>query len=557
MKFIKIYLAQTALTALLVLSMISFLSCSTPKQAAKNQISAQTKVANTSLMIDAKRAEFKNDLPEAIELLAKILKTDPDNHAAMHELARIYQYSNRDKAIVLSEKACSIDANNKWYLQHLATLYTSDNQHDKAAKVLMRIIDLDPSNKQNYFNLANSYIDSKDWARAIKTYQLIEVKFGYDRNIILQRKQIYLKKGDFDAAIKELKLLITREPENKDIHGMIAEIYHSQGKVDDAMFHFQEILKIDPDDGKVRLSLADFYKSQGQTAKEREELIKAMISNSLDIDSKIAALLKVYEKSNTDFELRTTANIMLEALRVSNPDNPKTMAMNADFLFREGKKKEALDFYLKAIEKDSTRFLIWEQVVFIQMELKDYSSAEKNSKKALIMFSQNPNLFYANGYSNYMLGKHQEARAALMIGQNFVYSKERKVDFMRLIAILHDSLGDTRTAQIYFDKAMTISPLNSSTLEAYSWFLLEQNKFEEAKLMAIKLVEIEMENDAYIYLLAKIFQAEGNLDESAKWIESGLGFNPRSKILLKLYSDHYKLKGDEAKSKYYLDKYVE
>lgn len=548
--------SKTTTEILILLVAILLFSCSAKKQVS-NEMSKETKVAITSLMIDAKRAEFRNDLPEAKKLLEKILVTDPTNHAAYHELSRIYQYSNPGLALELSKKACELDNTNKWYKLQLANLYKSSSQFDKSADIMSQIIDLEPNNIQNYYNLANLYIDAEKWSDAIKTYNIIEDKFGFDRNISLQRKQIYLKKGDFSSALKELNSLSAREPSNKELHGMIAEIYHSRGNDDAALEHFQAILEIDPDDGKVHLSLADFYRHKGNKDQEYNELILAMKSRSLDVDSKIAALLKVYDKSNADTTLLVTARAMLKAINSTMVNDPKIYAINADFLTREGKSSEALEFYLKAIELDSARFLIWEQIAFIEIGLNKYVEAAAHSRRALSMFAQNPNLYYANGLANYKLGNFVDAKTSLMLGQNFIYSKERKVDFLKLIAVVNDSLGDKESAQLYFDKALTIAPLNVELIESYSWFLFGKGQLTDAESFAVSLIGLEPRNDNFMYLLAKILFSEGKTKESSLWIESGLAINANNKLLLKLYSDYFKAIGDESKYQYYLQKSVE
>lgn len=533
-------------------------ACSTTKKGQKDILSKAAYYANTSLFIDAKRAEYQGNMQEAEQLLNKVLKTDPNNHAAAYELSRLLPKKDMEVAISFAERANKLAPDNKWYLMNLVHLYSYTKDYKKAACAGRKLIKSYPDDIQNYYRLVNIYLKDSDFDNALYTYYQIENKFGFDPDNVLRRKDIFFKLGDYQKASKEMELLIEAYPNEKRYYGIAADIFMADGKEKKAMEYYKKILEIDPKDGKVHLVLSSYFFSQGQKQKSFDEMKKGFRSPTLNVDSKISMMMKFYKITSDnpdDFSLQKQADTLLDILYKEHPNDPKVLAMKGDFLARNKQWKEALEAYQKVIEIDSSKYLIWEQLILISKELKDYSAMQNYSGRALLLFSQYPIVYYFHAQSNYYLGQYNVANASLNLGLSFVYKPQQKVEFYTLMGIVRDSLHQYKEAGTSFEKALIEDANNAPLLAEYAAHLVLINEdLDKAEAYAKKALELSSNTPKYFYTYALVYYAKKDYSKSLIWVENGLKIAPENPFLNNLKGKILLQTGDKEKALLFLNK---
>ena len=486
---------------------------------------SEAEVKSSSSLLEARRLLLSGERELAFRSLKKAVEQNPNNDAAYFEMSRIMQYSKKSAALDLAleygNKAVSIDKQNVWYHQNLIAIYKKQKDYTSAAKEARLLINLEPHSKDHYYQLANMYIYAEDYKSAIKTYSELEKHFGFEEGVVKQRKQIYLKLGDYKNALKEVEHLIAHEPNNKKYYGMAADISMAMGNYNQAYTYAEKILSIDPNDGRVHLVLADYYRAKGDSAESYQQVKLALGSPNLEVDTKIKVLLKYFDKTETDSK-RQAEELMDIALN-TNPQSPKLLALKADYLNKYEKYKEAIVYFRKVIALDSTRYLVWEQMLLVEERLHDYQSMANESGRALKMFPQQPALYLFSGKANVEIANYSKAEEHLRMGLNFVFEEKSKSDFYGLLAESEFRQHKNGDAEDYFKRAIKGNPTNAEALNYYAYFLAFSGKeFERAEQMSEQAVKMNPQRADFAYTYAYVLFKSGQKAKAKTWINKAL-----------------------------------
>jgi len=108
-----------------------------------------------SLFYSALSKKTIDDNAGASDLFGQMLQIDPQNDAAMYELASLKKSKNNyNEAQPLLEKAVTIKPDNIWYWSSLADVYEKSNDIGKLENVFTQLIRLDPERIDHYYDKA-------------------------------------------------------------------------------------------------------------------------------------------------------------------------------------------------------------------------------------------------------------------------------------------------------------------------------------------------------------------------------------------------------------------
>jgi len=517
------------ITFLLAL-LIGFTSCKSTQKTATTKDEQVSPYELTNIFLGAKRDLLKGKRSSALDGFAKCISLEPNHDASYYEMARIYEYENPNKSIELISKAASIDPNNIWYKEFQIRLYKDQREYDKALAVNKELIKLQPENKNYYYQRANLYIYKKDNKNAGKTYDKIIELFGYEQGVLDQQKQIYLSNGEYKKALVVLKELIAHNPKNKSYYGMVAEIYLSQGDTESAMEYYKKILAIDPNDGYVHFALADFYSSKGEKQESFEELKKGMAEPSLDIDSKMKVLVQLQNVAKADSSITPYFEELLLIATKVHPKEPKILAVNADYNFNNGETELAIDYYKRILAVDSSKFVIWEQLLIVANNISDTEDLLNYSERAIHLFPQQASLYFYNAVANADLGNWKEVKFKAKMGSNFLYKKTEKAVMLSLRAKAEMHLGEIDDAVANYNTALMLDPENIDIVRDYAYCLaLNKRDMSRAIAMAKKALEIDNDNPYSVYVYAYSLYQNGQKEEANKWVKPALIKYPNNK----------------------------
>jgi len=496
---------------------------------------------NTQIFIEAKKQMILGDVDKAEKLFQTCIETNPADGASYYELSRINLARKQyEIAIEQAGKAVDADPMNEWYMIHLASLYKQTSQFTEAAAVMEDLLSKYPDRYEYYNDLAVTYLFSRDYDKAIDVYQKVEDKYGINEETSIQKHKVYLLQNNQEKAIAEIENLVIAFPTEPQYHSMLAELYMASGQTEKALSSYNRVLELDPGNPYIHISLSDYYRKTGDYQKSYNYLKQGFSNPELDIDTKVNILLAYYtaiefydEKKEEAFEL---SGILIE----THPDNPKAYSIRADLLFQAKDFGKAREDLRKVISLDSSRYLVWEQLLFTEAELQDFASMKLESKRAIDLFPQQPLPYLFNAVANFQDKDFTAAISSLEKGIRFVIDNEL------LLAQFHSYLGDAyhetknneKAFQAY-EKALKINPENSIVLNNYAYYLsLENLELEKALQMAEKAIELDPDNgsnqDTYGWILYKLERYE----EAKEWVGKAIkNHNEENSVVLEHYGD--------------------
>lgn len=379
---------------------------------AQSQYYTPEEIEVEKLLIDASRESLLRNYEKSIVILKEAQKIDANNAAVAFQLGRLYNSrGDVEKAIKNMKVAVEFGKNNEWYYKELLEVYRHTGRYKDALELCEKLVAVKPNDKINYYDWAWYYAVQNKFSKAIKVYDKTEKKFGYDGGIAQKRHRLYLVMGDKKKAANEYLNLIKAFPRNVEYHFLLADFYEQYEERKKAENVYRDILKIDPGNGEATLALASkSSKNKGDFA-YLEALTPVFEKEEVGIDLKIGKLLPIIQKiANTaDVALADDALRLSEILEKVHPGEAKAYAASGDILYHSNRLEPALTKYKNSLALTESNFFIWENLLYIYLELKQYDKLLQESEEAMDIFPNKAVLYYLNGKASAQLDKNDDA----------------------------------------------------------------------------------------------------------------------------------------------------
>lgn len=486
-------------------------------------------------------AKILGNFEEAVYLFEQVLKLDPENHAAMFELATIFfDTKENNKAMHFAGHAAKLDTQNKWYKVLYAKTLSTGWDYQSAARVYKELITLDPEQPEYYFELAFMQEQTNDAKEAIKTYDQLEQLIGIDENVILQKHRLYLGLNKLEAAANEIQKLIGHTQDNERYWNMLAETYQNNGMTDKAFEVYNAMLTQYPDHPAATFALAKHNQSKGNREAYLSFMRKAFANPALSIDIKIGHMLGYVDKMPTDSTARNDAIMLSELMTIAHPAEAKAYAMFGDLLFNAGMLEEALVQYTKSFDYNDGIYQVWQQVFFIHADLRQFDLLDQATLESLDIFPNQPAIYLFNGIAKSNLNQYTGAikmfDQALMIAAG---NPMLEADILANMGDTYHAMGNNIASDTCYENSLSRNPNNVIVLNNYSYYLaLRNEKIKQAEEMAAKANQLSPGNASFMDTYAWVLFRSGKYAEAKKWIEKAIAAGGTTNaVLLEHYGD--------------------
>lgn len=255
-------------------------------------------------------AEHRGDWNEAIQLLEKVAKGEPDAGVYLRLSYYYSQVGRYADAVKVLEKLVAFQPGNTDFLNYLALAYEQNNQLPDAEKTLKKVLEIDTASPEPHFQLATLYDRMGKWDQAEKELKTaIQIKpdfavalnyLGYtyaDRGIKLDEAEallndavglepdnpayldslgwLYYKQGKLQKATDFL-MEATRRTRDSLIFDHLADVQNAKGDVVAAYLAWDESLRVDPTAKGIASKMAKALKRMPPTRKVEAFLKRAM-----------------------------------------------------------------------------------------------------------------------------------------------------------------------------------------------------------------------------------------------------------------------------------------
>lgn len=487
-------------------------------------------IALQEKFIDANRERILGNYDKAAALYEAILKEDPNNHAVAYELSRVYDTLDKgDKALELIRKSISIAPDNEWYQRFLADVYQKQGKNLEAAALYEGLVKKEPDNEYFYHRWAYFLLRANDYTKALKVYDDLEKRTGISEDIIRRKHSLYVGLGNNKKAAEELERLIAAFPSNPDYYHTLASFYEQLGENEMAKQIYRRLLEVTPDDPRAAMAMAGTPKGGGAASGEvqyLQSLRPIFEKTDVSIDLKIQKLMPFIAKvADTGDTMLAAATLELtQILETIHPDEAKAYAASADLLYYTGNKMKALDKYKKTLDLDDTVFLVWEQVLRIYEENKDFANLRKASESAMDIFPNKAFLYYMNGIANDELNRPEDALDVLEQATRMAGNEKQlllKIQIRK--GLIYSDLKQIEKSNQSFEQALKLNPKDPDVLNEYSYCLaLRGENLEKAKTMAKQANDLAPNNAAYQATYGWVSYKSKDYKTAKEWLKKAL-----------------------------------
>ncbi len=464
-----------------------------PTLVAQPGTTTESTVQLEEIFIDGTREKLLGNYEKAEAKFREVLQKDPANGAASYELARVYDaLKKQDEALSSAKKAVELEPTNVWFRMYFADLCQRNGKDKESAAQYEQLVKMEPKNHEYYFKWAYHLVRASQPSRAIEVYEKLEKLTGVNPEVARHKHTLYMGLGDYKNAGKEIEDLIAAFPNDTEYRHLLAIFYEQIDEKAKARETYQQILRINPNDARAGIALAEEGKSDDIRFLHS---LKPIFENpNTDIDTKIKEIIPYVSRlaETGDKNLGVTLLALASVIERVHPNSAKAHSVLGDVLYHSGDKMKALDQYQKTLKLNDKVWSVWEQLLYLYAELKDYDNLIATSEAALDIFPNQALAHYLNGVGYNGKGKHSEASGSLQQALMMSSKNPRlRYDVLTETGITWFFLKQYPKSDAAFEEALKINDKAPAALKSYSFCLASRGEnLEKAKSLATRLNEI-------------------------------------------------------------------
>lgn len=537
---------------LLSFSIISGIATGLSAQKNNQAIKEERKMLEYKMhFFEASKQKMLGNLSLALENYKKAAELNPECGVCYYESANLY-YVNGDfvTALIHAREAVKIDPKNVYYNLLLAGMYEKNGMASSSVDVYKSLLKLYPDRLDIYLDYCMLLSAIGKYSDALKEFNKLEKKEGVSEMVILEKEKIYMAQGKPEKALGEIMKLVEANPKEPRYYGMLAESYTNLQQYDKATEAYEKLLEIEPDNGHIHLSLAEFYRVQNNPEKSFEELKLAFGSTMIESETKIKLLLAMFS-GTTDADTKEKIYQLISNMLLAHPDDPKAHTIYADYLIRDKRYKEARDQLLIVSQTEKNNYTIWEQLILLNIEIRDYSELTNASSEALEYFPNQPVIYLYNGIGNLYSGGNEKAIEVLNKGLGITRNDDDlRLQFLSNLAEAYHRTKKYQKSDSLFSEAIKIDPDNIPVLNNFSYYLaLRSENLDKALSMSEKCIKAEQNNSTFLDTYAWVLYKMGNIENALIYIKKAIanGGN-KSAAIVEHYGDILYKSGKESEA---------
>ena len=290
-----------------------------------------------------------NQKKEALEILNKLTKEQPEFLEAFHLLANINEdLKEYEESKDILEHIVNIKADDSKAKYNLARIYQYHfNKKKKALELYKEALDIDKQNYKIWNALGNVQIELKEYDDALDTLTQITKKFPDDFSNLKKLAEVQLVLGLFDMS-EDIILRAIKLNSNQNILNLLALCYLNQGRYDES------------DDISNKVINYRLYNDEERIAYKR-----LLISKVYQQDCDHKELIPIFEKYNKDLgrkekikeiEFKKKKKIRIGFVSSEFRKHAMSNLIHALFVFKD---KKNFEHYCYSSYKDEDEITEW------------------------------------------------------------------------------------------------------------------------------------------------------------------------------------------------------
>ena len=564
----KIKIGWLFVTVLMLTSCGGIRSVRTAKSTAKADgaslmketlLSAEQQRKYDYFFLEAMRMKGKNEYDAVFGLLQHCLDINPTASSALYEISQYYMFLRQvPQGQVALEQAVAFAPDNYWYSQGLVSLYQQQNELDKAAALLEKMVTRFPSKQDPLFSLLDIYSRQEKYNDVISTLNRLEKRLGKNEQLSMEKFRIYLQMKDDKKAFQEIESLVQEYPMDMRYQVILGDVYLQNGKKQEAYDAYQKVLAVEPDNPMALFSMASYYEQTGQKELYQQQLDTLLLNKKVTSDTKISVMRQVIAENEQSSAKDSTQVIALfDRMMKQDMDDPQIPMLYSQYLLSKNMEQEAVPVLEQVVDLDPTNKAARLMLVSAAVKKEDYKQIIKVCEPGIEATPDALELYYYLAIAYHQAEQGDSVLSVCNRALEHITPDTRKEvisDFYSIMGDIYHTKKQMTEAYAAYDSALVYNPSNIGALNNYAYYLsVERRDLDKAEEMSYKTVKAEPNNSTYLDTYAWILFEKGNYAEARIYIDNAMkNDGEKSDVIVEHCGDIYFMTGDvEGALKYW------
>ena len=509
--------------------------------------------------LEAMRMKGKNEYDAAFGLLQHCLDINPTASSALYEISQYYMFLRQvPQGQVALEQAVAFAPDNYWYSQGLVSLYQQQNELDKAAALLEKMVTRFPSKQAPLFSLLDIYSRQEKYNDVISTLNRLEKRLGKNEQLSMEKFRIYLQMKDDKKAFQEIESLVQEYPMDMRYQVILGDVYLQNGKKQEAYDAYQKVLAVEPDNPMALFSMASYYEQTGQKELYQQQLDTLLLNKKVTSDTKISVMRQVIAENEQSSAKDSTQVIALfDRMMKQDMDDPQIPMLYSQYLLSKNMEQEAVPVLEQVVDLDPTNKAARLMLVSAAVKKEDYKQIIKVCEPGIEATPDALELYYYLAIAYHQAEQGDSVLSVCNRALEHITPDTRKEvisDFYSIMGDIYHTKKQMTEAYAAYDSALVYNPSNIGALNNYAYYLsVERRDLDKAEEMSYKTVKAEPNNSTYLDTYAWILFEKGNYAEARIYIDNAMkNDGEKSDVIVEHCGDIYFMTGDaEGALKYW------
>ena len=522
-------------------------------------LSAEQQRKYDYFFLEAMRMKGKNEYDAAFGLLQHCLDINPTASSALYEISQYYMFLRQvPQGQVALEQAVAFAPDNYWYSQGLVSLYQQQNELDKAAALLEKMVTRFPSKQDPLFSLLDIYSRQEKYNDVISTLNRLEKRLGKNEQLSMEKFRIYLQMKDDKKAFQEIESLVQEYPMDMRYQVILGDVYLQNGKKQEAYDAYQKVLAVEPDNPMALFSMASYYEQTGQKELYQQQLDTLLLNKKVTSDTKISVMRQVIAENEQSSAKDSTQVIALfDRMMKQDMDDPQIPMLYSQYLLSKNMEQQAVPALEQVVDLDPTNKAARLMLVSAAVKKEDYKQIIKVCEPGIEATPDALELYYYLAIAYHQAEQGDSVLSVCNRALEHITPDTRKEvisDFYSIMGDIYHTKKQMTEAYAAYDSALVYNPSNIGALNNYAYYLsVERRDLDKAEEMSYKTVKAEPNNSTYLDTYAWILFEKGNYAEARIYIDNAMkNDGEKSDVIVEHCGDIYFMTGDaEGALKYW------
>ena len=514
-------------------------------------LSAEQQRKYDYFFLEAMRMKGKNEYDAAFGLLQHCLDINPTASSALYEISQYYMFLRQvPQGQVALEQAVAFAPDNYWYSQGLVSLYQQQNELDKAAALLEKMVTRFPSKQEPLFSLLDIYSRQEKYNDVISTLNRLEKRLGKNEQLSMEKFRIYLQMKDDKKAFQEIESLVQEYPMDMRYQVILGDVYLQNGKKQEAYDAYQKVLAVEPDNPMALFSMASYYEQTGQKELYQQQLDTLLLNKKVTSDTKISVMRQVIaENEQSSVKDSTQVIALFDRMMKQDMDDPQIPMLYSQYLLSKNMEQEAVPVLEQVVDLDPTNKAARLMLVSAAVKKEDYKQIIKVCEPGIEATPDALELYYYLAIAYHQAEQGDSVLSVCNRALEHITPDTRKEvvsDFYSIMGDIYHTKKQMTEAYAAYDSALVYNPSNIGALNNYAYYLsVERRDLDKAEEMSYKTVKAEPNNSTYLDTYAWILFEKGNYAEARIYIDNAMkNDGEKSDVIVEHCGDIYFMTGD-------------